>query len=226
MTLAWCVLALVLSAADDPATAKAGEPEEIWPMRLREAVDFGLRECPSIRVTFEPGWRPLLCFPEGPTDEIGRRPVPKGATPSSIVVEPLDAHASLPRIKSEVTSIVRSVEREYWHLAVRHVALWAADRAVRRALDVIEIAEAFGNPDCLQDLDDFTTIQRRLTQFEKDLRNRTADVIAAERQLRNLIGLPESDNRRIIPITAPTVSRPTDASCSDSSNSSACRETM
>ncbi len=203
MTLAWCVLAIALAGSDKTPAAKASEPEEIWPMRLREAVDFGLRECPSIRVTFEPGWRPLLCFPEGPTDEIGRRPVPKGATPSSIVVEPVDVHASLPNIKSEVTSNVRSVEREYWHLAVRHVELWAADRAVNHALDVKAVEEAFGNPACPQDFDDYTTIQRRLTQFAKDLRDRTADVIAAERQLRNLIGVPESDNRRIIPITPP-----------------------
>ncbi len=203
MTLAWCVLALFLSVADDPAPVKADEAQEIWPMRLREALDLGLRKCPSIRVTYAPGWwLPIGCF-DGPPPEIDRRPVPKGATPSSIVVEPVGSHAAPPRIKAALTKIIRSVESEYWRLAVAHVALWAADRTVVHALDVIEVEEAFGDPDCPQDLDDFITVQRRLRQFENDLLDRTADVIAAERQLRSVIGLPESDNRRIIPITPP-----------------------
>ena len=204
MSLAWCVLALLLSVADDSAPVKTDEAQEIWPMRLREALDLGLRKCPSIRVTYAPGWwLPIGCF-DGPPPEIDRRPVPPGARDSSIVVEPVDAHACLPRIKSELITIVRSVESEYYRLAAAHVALWAADRAVGHAHDLFEIEEAFGNPDCLQDVDDFTTTQRRLRQFEKELRDRTADVIAAERELRKLIGLPGSDNRRIIPITPPT----------------------
>jgi hypothetical protein len=36
---------------------------------------------------------------------------------------------------------------------------------------------------------------------------RTSDVITTERQLRNLLGLPPADNRRIIPVTPPTEAR-------------------
>ena len=36
---------------------------------------------------------------------------------------------------------------------------------------------------------------------------RTSDVITTERQLRNILGLPPADNRRIIPVTPPTEAR-------------------
>ena len=45
---------------------------------------------------------------------------------------------------------------------------------------------------------------RRLEQFNLDLVTKTSDVITTERQLRNILGLPPADNRRIIPVTAPT----------------------
>ncbi len=42
---------------------------------------------------------------------------------------------------------------------------------------------------------------QRLEQFNLDLVTKTSDVITTERQLRNLIGLPPADNRRIVPVT-------------------------
>ncbi len=49
--------------------------------------------------------------------------------------------------------------------------------------------------------------QENLERFRLDLVAATADVITTERQLRNLLGLPPTDNRRIIPVTAPTEAR-------------------
>ena len=54
---------------------------------------------------------------------------------------------------------------------------------------------------------DVAEAQQRLEQFELDLVTRTSDVITTERQLRNLLGLPPADNRRIIPVTPPTEAR-------------------
>src|SRR5262249_2498236 len=50
--------------------------------------------------------------------------------------------------------------------------------------------------------------QQRLEQFRLDLVTRTSDVITTERQLRNLLGLPPADNRRIIPVPPPPQARP------------------
>src|SRR5207248_10464424 len=46
-----------------------------------------------------------------------------------------------------------------------------------------------------------------LEQFNLDLVTRTSDVITTERALRNLLGLPPADNRRIIPVTPPIEAR-------------------
>jgi hypothetical protein len=49
--------------------------------------------------------------------------------------------------------------------------------------------------------------QQRLEQFQLDLVTKTSDVITTERQLRNLLGLPPADDRRIVPVSAPTEAR-------------------
>ena len=49
--------------------------------------------------------------------------------------------------------------------------------------------------------------QQQLEQFRLDFVTRTSDVITTERQLRNILGLPPADNRRIVPVTAPTEAR-------------------
>ena len=54
---------------------------------------------------------------------------------------------------------------------------------------------------------DVAEAQQQLEQFNLDLVTRTSDVITTERQLRNLLGLPPADNRRIIPVTPPTEAR-------------------
>ena len=54
---------------------------------------------------------------------------------------------------------------------------------------------------------DVAEAQQRLEQFRLDLVTRTSDVITTERQLRNILGLPPADNRRIVPVTAPTEAR-------------------
>ena len=54
---------------------------------------------------------------------------------------------------------------------------------------------------------DVAEAAQRLEQFNLDLVTRTSDVITTERQLRNILGLPPADNRRIIPVTPPTDAR-------------------
>ena len=54
---------------------------------------------------------------------------------------------------------------------------------------------------------DVAEAQQRLEQFNLDLVTKTSDVITTERQLRNILGLPPADNRRIIPVTPPAEAR-------------------
>ena len=54
---------------------------------------------------------------------------------------------------------------------------------------------------------DVAEAQQRLEQFNLDLTTRTSDVITTERELRNVLGLPPADDRRIVPISVPVEAR-------------------
>jgi outer membrane protein TolC len=101
---------------------------------------------------------------------------------------------------------VRSIEQQYWNLAQAHVQLWSADRAVELAREILvrEEAELSVGRGTFADV---AEASQRLEQFTLDWVTRTSDVITTERQLRNLLGLPPADNRRIIPVTPPTEAR-------------------
>jgi hypothetical protein len=207
MNLTWCVIALAAAGTAFQTPTKAGEPREVWPMSLREAIRIALENSASVRVTFAGdrnsgvGCRFDRCEP---VEDVERRPRPLSASRTSIIVEPLDADSGIPRTKSEVMAIVRTVAGAYWHLAEAHAAHWAADRAVNRTSDLIDIEQAFGDPDCPQDLDELAATVLRLKQFEKQRVERRSDVNTAERVFRGLLGLAESDDRRIIPVSPPT----------------------
>jgi Outer membrane efflux protein len=98
---------------------------------------------------------------------------------------------------------MRSVEQQYWNLAQAHVQLWAADRAVSLANEILKREQAelkIGNSTAA----DVAEASQQLEQFNLELVTRTRDIITTERQLRNILGLPPADNRRIIPVTPST----------------------
>ena len=221
MTLAWCVLALVIAGTDDrpPAAKKAAdtaasiadEAVEIWPLTERDTVGIAIEHSQSIHVIYA-GHKNVVvpdCFGLNDPD-IGRgekRPIPDFANAGSIVVAPVDADTGIARTKSEIMALVRSVDTLYGNLAAAHAAAWAADKAVERSLELIEIEEAFGNRDCPEDLAELAGTCRRLAHFKKELVARTAGVIKAERQLRKVMGVAESGGRTLIPVT-PSIDAP------------------
>jgi outer membrane protein TolC len=133
-------------------------------------------------------------------------PVGLEANRAPIVIARLNADAAVWRFKAEIMAEVRSVEQQYWNLAQAHVQLWSADRAVSLAQEILnrEQAELLVGRGTVADV---AEAAQRLEQFNLDLVTRTSDVITTERQLRNLLGLPPADNRRIIPVTPPTEAR-------------------
>ena len=133
-------------------------------------------------------------------------PVGLEANRAPIVIARLNADAAVWRFKAEIMAEVRSIEQQYWNLAQAHVQLWSADRAVSLAQEILnrEQAELLVGRGTVADV---AEAAQRLEQFNLDLVTRTSDVITTERQLRNLLGLPPADNRRIIPVTPPTEAR-------------------
>lgn len=128
------------------------------------------------------------------------------ANRAPIVIARINADAAVWRFKADIMAQVRSIEQQYWTLAQQHVQLWSAEKAVELAREIVnrEQAELVVGKGTVADV---AEAQQRLEQFNLDLVTRTSDVITTERQLRNILGLPPADNRRIVPVTPPTEAR-------------------
>jgi outer membrane protein TolC len=149
--------------------------------------------------------QPLLGSAALPGQPAGR-PVGLEANRAPIVISRLQADAAVWRFKAEVMAHCRSVEQQYWNLAQAHVQYWSSERAVSLAEEILsrEKAELLVGKGTVADV---AEASQRLEQFNLDLVTRTSDLITTERQLRNILGLPPADNRRIIPVTPPTEAR-------------------
>jgi outer membrane protein TolC len=133
-------------------------------------------------------------------------PVGLEANRAPIVISRLNADAAVWRFKAEIMAHCRSVEQQYWNLAQSHVQLWASDRAVSFAESSLKREQNFlllGRGT----VGDLAEAAQQLEEFNLDLVTKTSDVITTERQLRNILGLPPADNRRIVPVTPPTEAR-------------------
>ncbi|MGC1720208.1 MAG: TolC family protein, partial [Isosphaeraceae bacterium] len=149
--------------------------------------------------------QPLMGSAPLPGQAAGR-PVGLEANRAPIVIARLNADAAVWRFKAEVMAHVRSIEQQYWSLAQQHVQLWSSEKAVELAREIVnrEQAELVVGKGTVADV---AEAQQRLEQFNLDLVTKTSDVITTERQLRNILGLPPADNRRIIPVTPPAEAR-------------------
>jgi outer membrane protein TolC len=149
--------------------------------------------------------QPLMGSAPLPGQAVGP-PVGLEANRAPIVIARLNADAAVWRFKAGVLAHVRSIEQQYWSLAQQHVQLWSSEKAVELAREIVnrEQAELVVGKGTVADV---AEAQQRLEQFNLDLVTKTSDVITTERQLRNILGLPPADNRRIIPVTPPVEAR-------------------
>jgi len=213
-----------------PRTINDPQRQETWPMTLEQAIRIGLDNSEIVRVIafgaqgipiggFEP--TPLIpgagagvasalgCGTlegaQGMTlsgQTAGPPVVPKSSIAPTVIAR-LYADSSIWRFKAEVMAHLRSIEQQYWNLTQAHVQLESVERAVSMVQEILirELAEQTAGGGTFGDV---AKTAQRLEQFELDRLTRTSDVITTERQLRNILGLPSSDNRRIIPVTPPT----------------------
>jgi Outer membrane efflux protein len=200
------ILGATLPKLTKPRTTRDPEAAESWPLTLQSAMRIALENGPAVRViAFGAQGIPVGGF--DPTAlKTGTSAQATDVGPAPIVIERLHADASPSRFQNEVMAKVRSVEQTYWALADAHVQLWASDRAVSLADEILnreraELALGRGTDANVAEA------AQRLEQFKLDLVTRTSDVITAERQLRFILELPPADNRRIIPVTPATEAR-------------------
>jgi outer membrane protein TolC len=195
--IAFCLFPDHLPNAAKPLKIDDSEVE-LWPMTLQETFFLALDHYETVRVISPHPQVPLLnCLASSDS--------PKNSDSGPIAIAPISGDASIWRFKAEVTAFIRSIEQQYWSLTQAQVKLWAADRAVNLARDVLtgEQAKLKTGRSTIANVEEAAG---RVEQFNLDLETRNSDVITTERRLRSLLGLPPSDNRRIIPVTPPTES--------------------
>ena len=106
------------------------------------------------------------------------------------------------RFKAEVMAHVRSIEQQYWTSPSRT----SSSGRARRPSDWPRRSSSANWPSSRSAVARRPTSPRASSgseQFKLDLVTKTSDVITTERQLRNILGLPPADSRRIVPVTAP-----------------------
>ncbi len=188
---------VIIASSSLESTPGPEDATAIWELTLADAIRVGLANSEGVRIVslhapvvegFEPTKPTCRDISVGSPTSIARR-----------------SDMPLVRFKAEVMAHVRSVEQLYWTLYQQHVNLWAREKFMEKTKDLLvkvsdDLAKGRGVAS------DVAEVQQRLEQLRLDMITATSDVITTERQLRNLLGLPASDSRKILPVSSPVES--------------------
>jgi outer membrane protein TolC len=103
-----------------------------------------------------------------------------------------------------VNYLLLNVEAAYWHLYGAYVNLYGADQAVRLAHQAWRISKTSYDKGTI-DLSDYAPTRVQYERARGDRLQTLGRVLEAERTLRQLLGLPVEDGKRLVPADAPTL---------------------
>jgi outer membrane protein TolC len=147
------------------------------PAQYTPRLEFGLRQ-------------PLL---RGAGNDVNRAP---------IVIARLQSDASLWDFKAAMLSLVRGVEQAYWDLQSAHVALRTVEEVIPYTREAVRLTEERVKVNLVIRAD-LAQAQAEYLQFRQQRVQALATVLERETTLRNLLGLPPADKRRLVPIDDP-----------------------
>jgi outer membrane protein TolC len=120
-----------------------------------------------------------------------------------VVIARLDTERSYFQYKDSVQELVRGTIEGYWTLVQARTDVWARKIQVEQSKEAYEREQARLKTG-FADLGSVAQSRVTYSQFRANLIAAEATVLAREGALRNLLGLPPEDDRRIIPVSAPT----------------------
>ncbi len=123
-----------------------------------------------------------------------------------IVIARIDTERSYFQFKDATQELVRGTVEAYWNLVFSRLAVWAAEIQFEQSTEGFKREEARQQAG-IGDIRNVAQAKVTLNQFKAALVAAKADVLAREGALRNVLGLPASDGRRIVPVSAPANSR-------------------
>lgn len=195
-------LALAWAGADEAPSRRPGPTEkETWSLTLPDAIAIGLNNSESVRVLSLGQPIPVGCRWGLSTYEVlGLGSCPDNVSARMLIAR-LNADVDPWRFKAEVLALLSTIERRYWDLRRRNVELWACEKAVEWTEAALKRARAEAQASV-------GVIDTQLEQFRRKLATARLRFVLAERRLREVLGLPHVDTRRIVPATAPTDRKP------------------
>ena len=128
------------------------------------------------------------------------------ANQAPIVIARLQQEQSYFQFKGGMQELVRGVISAYWSLVQARTELWAREKQVEGLEFAYNQAVAKAVVG-LKDLADTSQSKVSYYNFRANLVAAQANVLQREAAVRNLIGLPPEDGRRIVPSTPPTRDR-------------------
>ncbi len=120
-----------------------------------------------------------------------------------VVIARIDTERSFFQYKDSVQELVRGVIEAYWNLVQARTDVWARKIQVEQSKEAYE-REAARLRTGFADLSSVAQSKVTYSQFRANLIAAEATVLAREGAMRNLLGLPPEDDRRIVPVSAPT----------------------
>ena len=130
----------------------------------------------------------------------------RSANEAPIVIANLQQEQSFFQFKGSIQELVRGVIFAYWSLVQARTELWAREKQVEQSEQAFERVNAQFRAG-FRNQADVSQSKVALANFKANLISAQATMIQREAALRNLLGLPPEDGRRLVPSTPPTRDR-------------------
>jgi outer membrane protein TolC len=123
-----------------------------------------------------------------------------------ILISRIDTERSFFQLKDAVQETVRGTIEAYWQLSFAQVDVWAREQQVAQGRETLDRADARVQTG---DANEADAAQARVSYetFRANLIAAQANRLNREAALRNIIGIPPTDGRVIVPSTSPSTRR-------------------
>ena len=129
-----------------------------------------------------------------------------GPNLAPIVISRINTEISFFTLKDSVQEMVRGVIEAYWMLVYARTDVWSKQQQIEQLEVVVNRIKSRVKVD-LDNRADLSQVQVTLANTRAALVTSRANVIQREDALRNIIGMPPSDGKRLIPYSPPTDER-------------------
>lgn len=159
---------------------------------------------------FRPQFNPLNPQSDNSTTLSYTQPLLKGAgiraNMAPIVIARINTEASFFVLKDSVQEMVRGVIEGYWVLVAARTDVWSKQQQIEQLEETVRYIKTQMKLGIVNRAD-LSQVQVTLANTRANLVTSRANMIQREDALRNLIGMPPSDGKRLIPHTPPTDER-------------------